>query len=199
MKWDMSVSIENMYALACEAHKGQFRKGTKVPYIIHPERVATIIFNTVFEKISNEIKEDMIAAALGHDILEDTGITELEILKASNENVLNLIKELTNPSKNFVPTEEHFRLPKGSIRKIKKQIDRDHLLNVSYPAKIIKLADRLDNVRDMNGMDDDFCLLYADESQLLLNTLKGTYVPFEILLENEIFNLRRKVKERKEN
>jgi hypothetical protein len=42
-------------------------------------------------------------------------------------------------------------------------------------------------------------MLLADESQLLLNTLRGTYAPLETLLEAEIFNLRKKVKERKGN
>ena len=193
--------IDRALILAEKWHNGQYRKGTNNPYIVHPKRVADIVKCAILEisSVSEETRDNMIAAALSHDCLEDTNVSEAEILETTNETVLKLVKELTNPSKDFVPTQEHKRLPRGSIRRIKKQMDRDHLSNVSWEAKLIKLSDRLDNVRDMEGMDDDFCLLYADESQLLLNTLTGTHANLEILLKNEIENLRRKVKERRGN
>lgn len=196
--------VSRALQLGEKAHSGQLRKGTHEPYFVHPVRVKNLI-QEIYESQNplfadgKTITENEIAAAVLHDVLEDTNTSESEILDATNKHVLKLVKELTNPSKSFVPTEEHRRLPKGSIRKIKKQMDRDHLSNVSWQAKVIKLADRLDNVRDMKGLDDDFCLLYADESQLLLNALRGTYAPLEMLLETEIVNLRKKVKERKEN
>jgi hypothetical protein len=105
-----------------------------------------------------------------------------------------LIKELTNPSKQFIFKPEYKLLPRGSVRAMKKQMDRDHLQNVSWEAKLIKLADRIDNVSDMQGMEKDFCLLYADESDALSEVLVGTYEPLELRLKNVINDLRGRFK-----
>jgi (p)ppGpp synthase/HD superfamily hydrolase len=141
--------------LATLAHGkiNQVRNGSGKPYIEHPIRVA----NTIVSIVDNRVTENTIAAAYLHDVLEDTPTTEEEILAATNDHVLQLVKELTNPSKNFVFKQEYKKLPKGSVRAMKKQMDRDHIKTVSWEAKLIKLADRIDNVNDMEGMDKDFC------------------------------------------
>jgi (p)ppGpp synthase/HD superfamily hydrolase len=174
--------------LATLAHGkiNQVRNGSGKPYIEHPIRVA----NTIVSIVDNRVTENTIAAAYLHDVLEDTPTTEEEILAATNDHVLQLVKELTNPSKNFVFKQEYKKLPKGSVRAMKKQMDRDHIKTVSWEAKLIKLADRIDNVNDMEGMDKDFCLLYADESMALLEVLSETYEPLEIKLKDAIMNLK---------
>lgn len=174
--------------LANTAHVGQVRKGTGQPYIEHPARVANTILQLMVAG-DERVTENTVAAAWLHDTIEDTDITDDEILAVANSHVLNLVKELTNPSKNFVFLPEYKKLPKGSVRAMKKKMDRDHLAHVSWEAKIIKLADRIDNVSDMKGMDQDFCLLYADESVQLLEALKGTHQYLEKELENSIKNL----------
>ena len=176
--------------LATKWHQGQFRNGTIDPYIIHPERVVNKLIELKEQKVP--VSLTMLAAGWLHDTIEDTDINPEEIIVETNVSVLGLVQELTNPSKKFVPTDEHFRMPKGSIRRIKKQMDRDHLKNVSWEAKIIKLVDRLDNVGDMKGMNKDFCSLYADESALLLDVLRGTYTPLEEELDKAIRDLRKR-------
>jgi (p)ppGpp synthase/HD superfamily hydrolase len=186
----MKEFLDRAKVLATKWHQGQTRKGENVPYIVHPERVV----NTLFELRATEpkITATVLAAAWLHDILEDTQVTEEEIVAETSVAVLWLVRELTNPSKSFVPTDEHFRMPRGSIRRIKKQLDRDHLEKVSWEAKLIKLVDRLDNVTDMKGMDKDFCVLYAQESQQLLDVLRGTHKGLEEKLESAIRELRKR-------
>lgn len=159
--------IKEARILAHRAHQGQLRKGSSNPYIEHPERV--------FDKIMTLLNptEEMLCAALLHDVLEDCPqITEDEILAATNKTTLRIVQEMTNPSKEIV-------MPRAE----RKQMDRNHLAKCSTYTKLIKLADRIDNLNDMKGMDRGFCRLYALESALLLVALKGTYQPWENELE----------------
>jgi (p)ppGpp synthase/HD superfamily hydrolase len=188
MKENEKEFLDRAKALATKWHQGQTRKGENVPYIVHPERVV----NTLIGLQETRVTATVLAAAWCHDLVEDTQVTEEEIVTETSAAVLQLVYELTNPSKSFVPTEEHYRMPKGSIRRIKKQLDRDHLEKVSWEAKLIKLVDRLDNVTDMKGMDKDFCVLYAQESQQLLDVLRGTHAELETKLESAIRDLRKR-------
>lgn len=182
--------MKNCEDLADLAHSrvGQYRKGSGRPYIEHPLRVAETVKELM--PLDCRITPEAVSAALLHDTKEDTDITDDEILAVSTPRVLELVNELTNPSKQFVFKQEYKLLPKGSVRAMKKQMDREHLAHVSWEAKVIKLADRIDNVSDMVGMDQEFCLLYADESVLLLDALRGTYQPLEDELEQAIQRLR---------
>ena len=72
----------------------------KVPYFDHLDSVRNILSFALYkfgECQDPQLKKDILNAAIGHDLLEDTDITEAEIIEASNERVLSLIKELTNP------------------------------------------------------------------------------------------------------
>ena len=64
--------IEEAAAFAAQAHHGTFRKGTQIPYITHPMEAAVIVSGFTDDP-------EMIAAALLHDVVEDTGVTEEEI------------------------------------------------------------------------------------------------------------------------
>ena len=70
--------IHNVVSFATNAHEGQLRKYTDVPYIIHPISVAFIV-------ASVNDDPDVIAAALLHDILEDTNNTIDDLLNLSGE------------------------------------------------------------------------------------------------------------------
>jgi hypothetical protein len=69
--------------------------------------------------------------------------------------------ELTNPSK----LHKHLR------RAERKAMDREHIANASRWAKVLKLLDRIDNIRDMRGCDDDFWKVYAAETRLLVDAI----------------------------
>lgn len=143
--------------LAAQAHEGQTRKYTNRPYVEHPARVAGRV------ALRPDATEDMVAAAFLHDVVEDTEIKLEDIRSILNPEVARLVGEMTNTSKITDP-----KLPRAE----RKKMDRDRLAQVSYEVKIIKLLDRIDNVREMTGAPSGFIRIYAEES-LLLATVIG--------------------------
>ena len=116
-----------MKNLAARYHAGQFRKGEdRIPYISHPQRVAETL-----ELWGAAPGSDIIQIAWGHDLLEDTCVTESEILAVSGEAVLRGIKALTCPPE----TEKSLYLQDLADRG-----GRDILL--------VKLSDRINNSKD---------------------------------------------------
>lgn len=157
--------------LAANAHNGQTRKWGHIndPYILHPMRVAGRV------AIYPLATEDMVAAAWLHDVLESTKITEQDLIAAGlGGPVIYFVKGLTNPSKGLELS-----------RDVRKQMDRNYLAKASWEVRFVKLADRLDNIREMNADPKtpvDFDTLYRQESLLLLDALKGT----DKEIENEL-------------
>ena len=79
--------IEEARNFAEKAHEGQFRKGTKRPYIVHPQEVAKIAATMTDE-------EEIISAAWLHDTLEDCRqVTKEQIREAFGERVLELVEQ----------------------------------------------------------------------------------------------------------
>jgi guanosine-3',5'-bis(diphosphate) 3'-pyrophosphohydrolase len=77
--------------LALKAHEGQTRKESKVPYIVHPIAVALILAKYGFS-------EEVIAAALVHDVVEDTSVTQEELRETLGDAVANLVASVTHDS-----------------------------------------------------------------------------------------------------
>lgn len=120
-----------MESLVEKYHKTQYRNKDKVPYIEHLIGVKSILSSVL--EITGECADktlfnDMLDAALGHDLIEDTDITKDEIIKVSNERVLHLIEELSNPIDD-AHTDEYM----------------GQLSNASEEARIIKYCDLLEN------------------------------------------------------
>ena len=89
--------VEEARSFAEKAHEGQFRKGTKRPYIVHPLEVAKIVSTMTDD-------EEMISAALLHDTLEDCRqVTKEQIKEAFGERVLEMVRqESEDKSKTWV-------------------------------------------------------------------------------------------------
>jgi (p)ppGpp synthase/HD superfamily hydrolase len=154
--------------IAAKAHEGQFRKYGRIPqpYMVHPIRVAGLVATHLMAT------EQMVAAAFLHDVLEDTSYTEAHLQKHFDSKIVYLVRSLTNPSKQF----------KDKPRAERKAMDRAHLRDMPWEVRLIKLADRLDNIADMNGSIDtpkDFDTLYRSETVELYKVLAGTDVDFE--------------------
>lgn len=128
------INIEEVLAFATERHKGQVRSDGR-EYITHPIRVRELVIKFKPSSNSNVIQ----AGALLHDILEDTYTSYREIKDKFGEVIASLVMEVT--SSTYVP------------KLIGKQIYLAHKMRyMSSYALIIKLADRLDNISDLNGM-----------------------------------------------
>lgn len=116
-----------MRKLAEKYHAGQFRKGKEqLPYIVHPQAVVDLLLAW-----GEDPGSDVILTAWGHDLLEDTSVSEQEILAVSNKNVLDNIKMLTKPEN--MAKHLYMQNVAGCGR-------RDVL--------IVKAADRLCNTKD---------------------------------------------------
>ncbi|MBQ7040623.1 hypothetical protein IJN73_00960 [Candidatus Saccharibacteria bacterium] len=112
-------------------HSDQTRNGGKLPYIVHLFGVANILTSVIAisgGNIDDQTKEDLYLAALGHDLLEDTTVSEQEIISASNEQVLSIIQFLTNPE-----DDEH----------TKPYMEK--LASAPEEARLVKYADLIDN------------------------------------------------------
>ena len=145
--------INKAKMLAGKAHEGQFRKYSGMPYIVHPIEVATIV-QTV------EHSDEMIAAALLHDIVEDTDYSFEDIAKEVSPEVADLVKGLTDVSS-----------PQDGNRKVRKAIDKDHLAEQNAEVQTIKLADVISNSQDIKANDPKFAKVYIEEMKALLEVL----------------------------
>tara|TARA_Y200000002_G_scaffold378969_1_gene387349 strand:+ start:1677 stop:2186 length:510 start_codon:yes stop_codon:yes gene_type:complete len=145
--------INKAKMLAGKAHEGQFRKYSGMPYIVHPIEVATIV-QTVGHT------DEMIAAALLHDVVEDTDYSFEDIAKEVSPEVADLVKGLTDVSS-----------PQDGNRKVRKAIDKDHLAEQNAEVQTIKLADVISNSQDIKANDPKFAKVYIEEMKALLEVL----------------------------
>ncbi|MBU2612221.1 MAG: HD domain-containing protein [Nanoarchaeota archaeon] len=143
---------------AKEKHMGQVRKFQGEPYFNHVEKVSKIIE----ENKESSHKNELVAAALLHDTLENTNTNEKELKENFGELITSLVKELTTDKKES-----------QSIGK--KEYLAEKLSNtgkVSSWGLVIKLADRLDNVSDLHKSEKKFRENYIDETKHILKTLE---------------------------
>lgn len=133
--YDMKA-IEKAYLFANKAHAGQKRKSGE-PYIVHPISVADIL-------VSLGMDTDSVVSALLHDVVEDTPVTLEEIEDKFGSTVAQIINGLTKLSKiGFKTKEEH---QAENIRRMLIATNKD------IRVLIIKLADRLNNMRTLSAM-----------------------------------------------
>ena len=138
---------------ATMAHGDQKRKYTDEPYIIHPIAVAEIVKSV-------EHTDEMIAAALLHDVVEDTPFTIDDIFDRFGDNVGELVSWLTDVSR-----------PEDGNRKIRKRIDREHIAEAPADAQTIKIADLIHNTGSIERYDPSFWKVYKQEKIDLLGVL----------------------------
>lgn len=174
-KREMGENTERALQFATKAHTGQARAGGE-PYIKHPMRVADSIRKY---KQSHNI-DALISAALLHDTIEDTGTTHEALHDLFGGLVASLVKELTSD--------------KEQIAKMGKSNYLAHkMATMSSYALVIKLADRLDNVRDIvTAKTPEWRAKYKAQTEHILNfiennrVLSGTHRKFIDLIREKL-------------
>lgn len=80
------MMINKALEIARLAHQGQFRKGSQIPYILHPME-AGVIAASLSSK-DKQVDQDLVAAALLHDVIEDTDLSYKDLQGKFNERVI---------------------------------------------------------------------------------------------------------------
>lgn len=147
--------IDKALAFAAEMHYGQQRKFTHDPYIEHPIQTAEFL-----KQMFSDIVEEDTAAALLHDVIEDTKIPEEVVRTTFGDQVTDLVLELT--------INEEEKREKG-----KKAYLTEKLNEMSEKAFNIKIADRLSNVIGLLDIriNNEFVHWYIEETEHILNNL----------------------------
>lgn len=165
--------VRDAYALAAEAHKEQRRK-TGEPYIIHPIAVARIVAEEL------ELGANPVIAAFLHDVVEDTDYTIEDIRERFGDDVAFLVGVVTKQKKEKYEQS--------------KQIDnyRQILASAQYDVRaiLIKLADRLHNMRTLDSMRPDKQMKIAGETDYFYAPLANRLGLYHIKSELENLSFR---------
>ena len=158
-------------AFAAEKHRNQRRKDEEAsPYINHPIQLAYIL-------VQADIEDPVVlAAALLHDTIEDTktSLDELEIVFGYE--IANIVAECSDDK---------------SLGKLeRKQAQIDHAAHISRKAKLVKLADKIANVSDINGAPPAGWSLerkreYYDWAKQVVDRMRGTHAVLEARFDAE--------------
>ena len=142
------AQVEQAYIFARDAHEGQMRSSGD-PYITHPVAVARIL---------TEIKLDhqTIMAALMHDVIEDTGVSRTQVADAFGESVAELVEGVSKLTKIKFSTRAEAQAE--NFRKMMMAMVRD------IRVILIKLADRLHNMRTLGSLRPDKRRRIANET-----------------------------------
>lgn len=177
----MSLSISDLQSVyksinfSAMKHSDQRRKDKEeTPYINHPLGVANILVNEggVYDPIA-------IMAANLHDTVEDTDTKLDEIEQEFGREVRIVVAEVTDD--------------KSLSKERRKQLQIEHVPHISTRGKLVKLADKLHNLRDLiANPPEDYTLerirKYCTWARAVLEGARGTNAALEKLLDDEIFN-----------
>ena len=131
--------IKTAYRFGERAHEGQFRKSGE-PYITHPVAVASILADWFMD-------HQALIAALLHDVMEDSGVTKLELAEQFGKPVAELVDGLSKLERLEFQTKEDAQAE--NFRKMLLAMARD------IRVILIKLADRMHNMQTLEAMAPD--------------------------------------------
>lgn len=147
------VARADAFAAAAHGAIKHKRKYTGDDYIVHPREVAAIVATVPHTA-------EMLAAALLHDVVEDTGVA-IETIRAEFGPIVAMyVADLTDVSR-----------PVDGNRAVRKSIDLAHTAKACADAKTIKLADLLSNTASIVAYDPGFARVYLKEKAALLAVL----------------------------
>lgn len=122
----ISKIYQKAIEFAAEAHKGQTRKSTSVPYVSHPYAVASILQNQGCD-------EHVVIAGLLHDTVEDTPVAIQDIQDEFGEKIAEIVAGVTEPSK-------------SESWEYRKNYMIDSIKHASHEIKFVSCADKLHNL-----------------------------------------------------
>jgi (p)ppGpp synthase/HD superfamily hydrolase len=155
----LEANSHDALQFATDAHANQTRAGGD-PYITHPMRVA----DTIKQYKQSHNLDALISAALLHDTVEDTGTTHNDLHELFGGLVASLVKELTSDS------DKISQMGKANYLS-------DKMATMSSWGLVIKLADRLDNVKDITtAKTPEWRAKYKAETEHILDYIEKNRV-----------------------
>ena len=167
---DLKLVIKAL-AFAADKHRNQRRKNVEAsPYINHPISLADILCD---EAQVNDI--NVLCAALLHDTVEDTEATAEELTTEFGQQISDIVMDVTDDK----TIEDKQR---------RKQLQVEHAAHISDPAKLVKLADKISNLRDVaNDPPAKWSLErrreYFDWAKRVIDQLRGAHPDLEALFD----------------
>ena len=146
--------FDKAVVFATRAHRNQTRKYTGESYIMHPLAVAEIV------RTVEGHTDEMLAAAVLHDVVEDCDVTIDEICEQFGTVVGMYVEYCTDISR-----------PEHGNRRVRKDMDAWHYSRGPMESQTIKVADLIDNTADISKNDPGFWNVYKNEKWLCLNLL----------------------------
>jgi guanosine-3',5'-bis(diphosphate) 3'-pyrophosphohydrolase len=163
-------------AFAANKHRNQRRKDADAsPYINHPIALADVLANE-----GGVTDETVLIAAILHDTIEDTETTAEELTAIFGEMITTIVLEVTDDK----------ALPKAE----RKRLQIEHAPTISAAAKLVKLADKICNLRDIVASPPEKWSLerrqaYFDWAKAVVNGLRGIHPELEQIFD-EAFHRR---------
>ena len=157
-------------AFAAHKHRDQRRKDTAAtPYINHPIALANVLANE-----AHIDDETILIAAILHDTIEDTDTTEAELVAAFGAEIASIVIEVTDDK--LLPKDERKRLQVVNAGTLSRQ------------ARIVKLADKICNLRDIfcsppAGWSLERQRAYFDWAGAVIDGVRGTHPVLESLFD----------------
>jgi myo-inositol-1(or 4)-monophosphatase len=126
--------LQNAYEFSAKAHKGQYRKGTKIPYFSHIITTMNYAF---------DLTDDMeiLQAAILHDTMEDTNVTFKELADKFGTRVAKLVEQETE--------NKRAKLPPAETWELRKREGIEHVRDGNHDIKLIVLADKTANLESV--------------------------------------------------
>jgi len=161
--------LERAIALATKHHAGQKRKWGDPPadYLTHPLAVAVLVAE--WDEDTSVYAKGALAAAVCHDVIEDTDCTKTELREAVGQYTARLVLNLSDVKAS------------GRNRAQQKALDRDRLKSRCESTLLIKACDRLHNLSTVGDAPEGFRRLYLEESELLVEEVLAGSIPTGLL------------------
>ena len=171
---EQNKTIRKAFDIALDAHKDQRRK-TGEPYIYHPIEVAKIVANEI------GLGTTSIACALLHDVIEDSDYTYEDLKKIFGKKIADIVNGLTKIS---VMNHQNISVQSENYRKLLLTLSED------FRVILIKIADRLHNMRTLESMAPDKQKKIASETIYIYAPLAHRLGLYNIKSELEDLSLK---------
>jgi guanosine-3',5'-bis(diphosphate) 3'-pyrophosphohydrolase len=157
-------------AFAADKHRNQRRKDADAsPYINHPIGLANVLANEAGIE-----DERVLVAAILHDTVEDTETTEQELVRLFGQEVADIVAEVTDDKS----------LPKAE----RKRLQVEHAPALSRRAKLVKISDKIANLRDVASSPPATWALerkqeYFDWAKAVVDGVRGVHPELERIFD----------------